>query len=431
MASVASRYVFLEPQCWSLVLVFLLLSQAPGIADNVSFEPPFEEYDFSGNKLVNSNWKNHGTTVVNKNFVRLTPDRQSKKGALWSRSPLTTDGLHAILKFRISGKGKNFFGDGLAMWIVSDGDYVEGDLHGFVEKFHGVGIIFDTFKNTEHLSHHRDVTVLLNDGEKSFEVMTEEILGCNTNLRYSAERADFSVTDSTRAKISLSEGKLVIEIDSKNTGDWMPCVDIDNIPFKDDWIKESHVGFTGTTGQLADNHDIISFHAFSDHVSLNAIDEIENRKHFELRDKAFSDATVSTLEEAINTLISKQTYMDHHFEHELVSVEDHLKNLQGKLGQRDSLDERLSEIEDRVQSNEMQNFVTDNLKRLELDLQQSIDRKIQNLYAEIHAVTELSSRIDGKTMSWYWPFLAVIFFQVCAALGAYIFYKNLKKKHFL
>ena len=289
------------------------ISQAPGIADNdnVSFEPPFEEYDFSGNKLVNSNWKNHGTTVVNKNFVRLTPDRQSKKGALWSRSPLTTDGLHAILKFRISGKGmysiliyvifllpisfilvryvgKNFFGDGLAMWIVSDGDYVEGDLHGFVEKFHGVGIIFDTFKNTEHLSHHRDVTVLLNDGEKSFEVMTEEILGCNTNLRYSAERADFSVTDSTRAKISLSEGKLVIEIDPKNTGDWMPCVDIDNIPFKDDWIKESHVGFTGTTGQLADNHDIISFHAFSDRVSLNAIDEIENRKHFELRDKVFS-----------------------------------------------------------------------------------------------------------------------------------------------
>ena len=148
------------------------------------------------------------------------------------------------------------------------------------------------------------------------------------------------------------------------------------------------------------NHDIISFHAFSDHVSLNAIGEIENRKHFELRDKAFSDATVSTLEEAINALISKQTYMDHHFEHELVSVEDHLKNLQGKLGQRNSFDERLSEIEDRVQSNEMQNFVTDNLKRLELDLQQSIDRKIQNLYAEIHAVTELSSRIDGKTMSW-------------------------------
>ena len=62
--------------------------------------------------------------------------------------------------------------------------------------------------------------------------------------------------------------------------------------------------------------------------------------------------------------------------------------------------ETLSEIEDRVQSNEMQNFVTDNVKRLEWGLQQSIDRKIQNLYAEIHAVTELSSRIDGKTMSW-------------------------------
>ena len=286
------------------------------------------------------------------------------------------------------------------MWIVSDEDYVEGDLHGFVEKFEGIGIIFDTFKNTEHLSYHRDVTVLINDGQKTYEIMTENILGCNTNLRYSSERADFSVTDSARVKISLDNGKLMLQIDSRNTGDWMPCVDIDDIRFRSGWIRESHIGFTGSTGQLADNHDIISFHTFTDAIALNSWGGDEMRKDFELKNDSFNDETISIIENAINKLIFQQNYMDHHFEHELVSVEDHLKNLQGKLGQRNSFDERLSEIEDRVQSNEIQNFVTDNLKRLELDLQQSIDRKIQNLHAEIHAVTELSSRIDGKTMSW-------------------------------
>jgi mannose-binding lectin 2 len=108
---------------------------------DISFEPPFTEVDWSGNKIVGINWKNFGSTVVNTNFIRLTPDRQSKKGALWSRGPLGVPSLSAILKFRIAGQGKNFFGDGLAMWIVSDSDYIDGDLHGYTEQFYGIGTV--------------------------------------------------------------------------------------------------------------------------------------------------------------------------------------------------------------------------------------------------------------------------------------------------
>ena len=43
---------------------------------------------------------------------------QSKKGALWSREPLDVPSFSSILKFRISGKGKDFFGDGIALWVV-------------------------------------------------------------------------------------------------------------------------------------------------------------------------------------------------------------------------------------------------------------------------------------------------------------------------
>lgn len=35
---------------------------------------------------------------------RLTPDRQSKKGALWSHKPLGADQMTATLKFRIHGQ---------------------------------------------------------------------------------------------------------------------------------------------------------------------------------------------------------------------------------------------------------------------------------------------------------------------------------------
>lgn len=213
-----------------IVLLAALFYIASATKLDLSFESPFSEVDWAGNKIVGINWKNFGSTVVNSNFIRLTPDRQSKKGAMWSRSPLGVPSFSAILKFRIAGQGKNFFGDGLAMWIVSDSDYVDGDLHGFSEKFYGIGIrttphlrtrmqflcltlvyflgiIFDTFKNTEHLSAHRDVTILINDGEKTFELMTQDIQGCNTNVRYHNDRGDFSVTDAARMKITLKDNR--------------------------------------------------------------------------------------------------------------------------------------------------------------------------------------------------------------------------------
>jgi mannose-binding lectin 2 len=114
--------------------------------EHVSFEPPFEEVDNAGQRMVGKQWRSAGHAVVNNNFARLTPDRQSKKGALWSRKALGVPEFSGVLKFRISGQGKSFFGDGLALWIVQQSFYDAGDLHGFKENFQGVGIIFDTFR---------------------------------------------------------------------------------------------------------------------------------------------------------------------------------------------------------------------------------------------------------------------------------------------
>lgn len=59
-----------------------------------SFSPPsFREY-----------WAVGGTAIVNQNFVRLTPDRQSKKGAIWSHRPLACDNFTTTIKFRIHGQ---------------------------------------------------------------------------------------------------------------------------------------------------------------------------------------------------------------------------------------------------------------------------------------------------------------------------------------
>lgn len=192
--------LFIALQTW-------ILSYSSELLEFHSFEPPFSEVDSITGLRVIPHWRSAGTTVINSNFIRITPDRQSKKGALWSRKAVDSLSISCVLKFRISGQGKTFFGDGLALWIVQNSYYVEGDLHGFQEKFKGIGIIFDTFKNIETVHAHRDVTVLVNDGEKTWAMMTEEVQGCNINVRYHAERADFSVEDASKAKVIINGNK--------------------------------------------------------------------------------------------------------------------------------------------------------------------------------------------------------------------------------
>ena len=56
---------------------------------------------------------------------------------MWSRAPLIVPSFSEILKFRISGKGKTFYGDGIALWFVQQPYYIEGEVHGFQEHFTG------------------------------------------------------------------------------------------------------------------------------------------------------------------------------------------------------------------------------------------------------------------------------------------------------
>ncbi|KAJ1411900.1 legume-like lectin [Ochromonadaceae sp. CCMP2298] len=141
---------------YCLALLVLLMGQVCSEKmESFSFAAPFESTDLAGVRVVGDSWKTSGTTEVLKNFIRLTPDRQSKKGALWTRKPLGVPAFSAQLQFRISGQGRTFFGDGVALWITQHAYNVEGIVHGFTERFVGVGVIFDTFRNTEKPNAHR------------------------------------------------------------------------------------------------------------------------------------------------------------------------------------------------------------------------------------------------------------------------------------
>ncbi|CAM9934431.1 unnamed protein product, partial [Heterosigma akashiwo] len=76
----------------------------------------FTVVDYGGARLVSKSYENLGVATVNRNFVRLTTDRQSKQGGISSGMPLRANEVTGHLEFRISGQAEKFFGDGLAIW---------------------------------------------------------------------------------------------------------------------------------------------------------------------------------------------------------------------------------------------------------------------------------------------------------------------------
>ena len=79
----------------SMRLFFSMLVAAAASAaragDDLSFAAPFDAVAATGDRQVSPAWRAHGSAAVHRNFARLTPDRQSKAGALWSAESVGAD----------------------------------------------------------------------------------------------------------------------------------------------------------------------------------------------------------------------------------------------------------------------------------------------------------------------------------------------------
>ena len=67
-----------------------------------------------------SHWHLVGNTMVTDRYIRLTSDVQSQAGGLWNSIPVNYPDWEMHVNFKVHGSGKQFFGDGIAMWYVKD-----------------------------------------------------------------------------------------------------------------------------------------------------------------------------------------------------------------------------------------------------------------------------------------------------------------------
>eukprot|EP00010_Vexillifera_abyssalis_P009585 CAMPEP_0201549022 /NCGR_PEP_ID=MMETSP0173_2-20130828/5502_1 /ASSEMBLY_ACC=CAM_ASM_000268 /TAXON_ID=218659 /ORGANISM="Vexillifera sp., Strain DIVA3 564/2" /LENGTH=338 /DNA_ID=CAMNT_0047958559 /DNA_START=116 /DNA_END=1132 /DNA_ORIENTATION=+ len=242
------------------------------LKEKFSLKPPFP---FSGVFSI-PNYKYGGHAVVSEEYVRLTPDRQNKRGWIWCTNPSYLKEWEAIIEFQITGQGSHLYGDGMAFWY-SNTPQKEGNAFGSVDRWYGLGIMIDSYDNDGD-GQNPYLTAIWNENRLSFDpsqdLQNEGVVGgCSLNriIRNQEGPTRLVVSYSSNAK------ELTIRVQYPDES-WQKCVQAGNLDIKA--TRPYWFGASAMTGQVADNHDIISMRVYDLEPLISRKGEIKH-DHYE------------------------------------------------------------------------------------------------------------------------------------------------------
>lgn len=316
---------------------------------------------------------------------------QSKRGWIWSRGQTDKDEFTITVRFRVSGQGKRLFGDGFALWLTQDAYHKDGSLHGYTDKFTGFGVIFDTFVNTEPGHVHKDISLVVNDGQQSKAsphggINDPQASGCDADFRYFEGRDDFNAAQARSAARIHYDSRLkavTVEVDAKNTGEWVKCIEQVPVALPDGWHKSAHIGLTGTTGQLADNHDVVSLQVIEGNgVAKDPSSTDDAPAMISTGQPRFDNAARTAAISEAAKVKAEMMEFHHELEHHMDRIYDGLKNTIKKLEEAEKkVESRVAGLEARVTAK-----VAETVDR---ELSTKVDAKIGE-----HVGSSVQRRID-------------------------------------
>lgn len=91
-------------------------------------------------------------------------------GSVWNQLPCFSRNWEIDVNFKVSGKGKDLFGDGFAIWYAKE-RMIEGPVFGSKDLFSGLAIIVDTYSNHNgpHNHQHPYLSAMVNNGTLSYD----------------------------------------------------------------------------------------------------------------------------------------------------------------------------------------------------------------------------------------------------------------------
>ncbi|CAG0886509.1 unnamed protein product [Darwinula stevensoni] len=225
--------------------------------ENVKFSEEFLRREhslmkpFQGSGMVLSipNWEIFGNSMVTKKFVRLTNDVPGRRGSIWNLVPVEEPNWEMQLHFKIHGKGKVYYGDGLAFWYVQD-KMVDGPVFGSKDQFYGLGVFIDTYMNDQKpvRREHPIIQAVVNNGTLSYDHekdgKVQELKRCPVKVQ--------NLDHETYLSVRYEDDTLTVAVDVENKQEWTTCFSENHVRLP----TGLYLGLSAATGDLSDNHDI-------------------------------------------------------------------------------------------------------------------------------------------------------------------------------
>ena len=157
------------------------------------------------------------------------------------------------------------------MWLTKQ-RASPGTVFGHVDKFEGLGIFFDTYKNNRPGTVFPYVMAMFGDGVKPYDKANDgkdnEFMGCSA-------RGIRGASTPTKARLTYFQDKsLKLELQYKEEDHWDLCFESNEPPTIP---SVAYLGFSAETGELSDNHDIISVTAHNLYDAKNRPDPRRNK----------------------------------------------------------------------------------------------------------------------------------------------------------
>lgn len=155
------------------------------------------------------------------------------------------------MAFRAHGHGSELYGDGFALWYVKEPPK-GGPIFGNRDYFTGLTVIFDTYANQNgvHSHGHPYISAMVNNGTLHYDHeqdgINSELAGCECKFR--------GLEHEARVLVQYYNDELLVKTDIENTGIWRDCFSAKSVYLPSHY----YFGITAATGDLSDNHDILS-----------------------------------------------------------------------------------------------------------------------------------------------------------------------------
>ncbi|VDK42827.1 unnamed protein product [Anisakis simplex] len=233
---------------------------------------------YQGAGMIIPYWDIVGSTMITDQYIRLTPDQQSRQGGLWNSMPVWSHDWELHVNFKVHGSTRDLFGDGLAIWYVQD-RLTLGNVFGSKDQFRGLAIFLDTYSNHNgpHSHSHPYISAMVNNGSLHYD---HDMDGTHTQLggeHVGCERKFRNKDEDTQVLVRYVGETLSVFTDISGAGVWKQCMSVNGVHLPTGY----YFGMSAATGDLSDNHDILMVKMYEQEFARVEKEGDVNRRNIE------------------------------------------------------------------------------------------------------------------------------------------------------